>query len=52
VPVSEVAAKKEYPVSPMPPGLINMLNQDELLDLIAYLFSGGNPNDKAFASNK
>ena len=32
----------------MPPGLINALNQDELLDLIAYLVSGGNKDDKVF----
>jgi hypothetical protein len=32
----------------MPPGLINTLNKDELLDLIAYLVSGGNAKDKAF----
>ena len=46
--VNEVASRKEYGISPMPPGLINMLGTDELLDLVAYLFSGGNPNDKAF----
>jgi putative heme-binding domain-containing protein len=46
---SEVKAKKVYPVSMMPPGLINVLNKDELLDLVAYLLSGGNPKDKAFA---
>lgn len=45
---SEVKARKPYPISMMPPGLINSLNSDELLDLIAYLQSGGNPNDKAF----
>jgi hypothetical protein len=33
----------------MPPGLINTLNENELLDLVAYMFSGGNPKDKAFA---
>jgi len=33
----------------MPPGLINSLNSDELLDLIAFLMSGGNPKDKVFA---
>ncbi len=49
VPVSEVVSRNDYGVSPMPPGLINMLGPDELLDLIAYLFSGGNPKDKAFA---
>jgi hypothetical protein len=29
--------------------LINSLNQEELLDLIAYVMSGGNKEDKAFA---
>jgi putative heme-binding domain-containing protein len=46
---AEVKEKKVYPVSMMPPGLINVLNKDELLDLVAYLLSGGNPKDKAFA---
>lgn len=46
---SDVRNKKVYPVSMMPPGLINVLNKDELLDLVAYLLSGGNPKDKAFA---
>jgi putative heme-binding domain-containing protein len=45
---SEVKSRKPYPISMMPPGLINSLNSEELLDLIAYLQSGGNPNDKAF----
>ncbi|MEI6712196.1 MAG: c-type cytochrome [Verrucomicrobiota bacterium] len=52
VSVAEVASRKEYGISPMPPGLINMLGPDEVLDLIAYLFSGGNPQDKAFAPAK
>jgi putative heme-binding domain-containing protein len=51
VPVHDVASRKDYPVSPMPPGLVNMLNEDELLDLVAYLLSGGNPKDKAFTTN-
>jgi hypothetical protein len=29
---SEVKARKPYPISMMPPGLINSLNSDELLD--------------------
>jgi hypothetical protein len=33
----------------MPPGLINSLNEEELKDLVAYLLSGGNAADKAFA---
>jgi putative heme-binding domain-containing protein len=43
-----VKERKPFNVSMMPPGLINTLNKDELLDLIAFLVSGGNPNDKAF----
>ena len=46
---SDVKSRKPYPVSMMPVGLINALNRDELLDLIAYIQSGGNPTDKAFA---
>jgi len=45
---TDIAKKGTRKVSMMPPGLINSLNQDELLDLIAYLTSGGNPKDKAF----
>jgi putative heme-binding domain-containing protein len=45
---SDVKSRKPYPISMMPPGLINSLNSEELLDLIAYLQSGGNPDDKAF----
>jgi putative heme-binding domain-containing protein len=46
---ADVKSRKPYPVSMMPVGLINGLNHDELLDLLAYIQSGGNPNDKAFA---
>lgn len=37
------------PLSEMPQGLINTLTKEEVLDLIAYLRSAGNPNDAAFA---
>jgi putative heme-binding domain-containing protein len=46
---ADIAKKEVRKVSMMPPGLINSLNEDELLDLVAYLFSGGNSKDKAFA---
>ena len=49
VALNQVKSRKPYPVSLMPAGMINPLNQDELLDLIAYLQSGGNPKHKAFA---
>ncbi len=46
---ADIAKKGTRKVSMMPPGLINSLNQDELLNLIAYLVSGGNKGDKVFA---
>ena len=45
---SDIAKKGTRKISMMPPGLINSLNQNELLDLIAYLTSGGNVKDKVF----
>jgi len=44
----DIAKKGTRQVSMMPPGLINALNETELLDLIAYLLSGGNAQDKMF----
>ncbi len=46
---SEIESKKSYPVSMMPLGLLNTMNEDEIRDLLAYLLSGGNPEDKMFA---
>ena len=45
---ADIAKKGTRKVSMMPPSLINSLNQDELLDLLAYLVSGGNKGDKVF----
>ncbi len=44
----EIVSRKPYAISMMPPSLINSLNQNELLDLVAYVMSAGNPQDKAF----
>jgi putative heme-binding domain-containing protein len=33
----------------MPPGMINGMNREELMDLVAYLVSGGNPGHAVFA---
>jgi putative heme-binding domain-containing protein len=49
VTAADIKARKPFNVSMMPPGLINGMNKDEVLDLFAYLLSAGNPNDKAFA---
>ncbi len=37
-------------VSMMPTGLLDVLHEDEILDLMAYLFSRGDPNNKMFAA--
>ena len=34
--------------SPMPAGLFNRMTKDEILDLIAYLISGGDPGHEMF----
>ncbi|MCX6956543.1 MAG: c-type cytochrome [Verrucomicrobia bacterium] len=49
VKASDVKSRKVYPVSMMPPGLINGLNPEELKNLLAYVLSGGNAQDKMFA---
>ena len=47
---SEVASVEESTVSQMPAGLVNGLNPEELADLVAYLISGGDPDDEVFMS--
>ena len=44
----KVKSMEESSVSIMPPGLLNTLNQDEILDLLAYLLSSGDPDDPLF----
>ena len=48
----DVTRTRVSEISPMLPGLINSLNEEELMDLLAYLKSGGNPKDKMFNSKK
>ena len=43
-----VASKKRSEQSLMPADLLNGLNQDEVLDLLAYLMSRGNKNDPVY----
>jgi putative heme-binding domain-containing protein len=52
IPVSEVASSEPSPVSLMPAGLINRLNEEELLDLMAYLTSGGDPNHEVYGKTE
>jgi putative heme-binding domain-containing protein len=45
---ANIEARQQSRVSEMPQGLINTLTKEEILDLIAYMRSAGNPQDKAF----
>ncbi|MEA1786723.1 c-type cytochrome [Arenibacter sp. GZD96] len=40
------------PVSPMPPGLLNRLNEQEIIDLFAYLQSGGDGSHEIYTKEK
>jgi putative heme-binding domain-containing protein len=46
--VKDVVKTEESKVSMMPPGLLYMLKEDDILDLMAYLLSKGNPEDPMF----
>jgi putative heme-binding domain-containing protein len=48
IPAADVKTKEISPVSMMPPGLINVLTKEEILDLLAYIESGGNEKAPAF----
>jgi hypothetical protein len=46
---SEIESREPSPVSLMPANLLSALNESEVLDLLAYLLSRGNPKDPLFA---
>ncbi|TWU03838.1 family 16 glycoside hydrolase [Neorhodopirellula pilleata] len=43
--IEDISASK---ISQMPEGLLNNLNAEEIRDLMGYLMSGGDPNDKRY----
>jgi putative heme-binding domain-containing protein len=45
---SEITSMGPSPVSPMPPGLLNMMEKEEIMDLLAYVLSGGKPGHEFF----
>ena len=45
---SDVAERRPSKVSPMPDGLLNQFSKDEILDLLAYLISGGKGSAENF----
>jgi len=48
VKATDITARRPWATSLMPAGLINSLNPEEIQDLLAYLLSGGNPQDPIF----
>jgi hypothetical protein len=44
----EVKSMGPSTVSPMPPGLLNMMEKEEIMDLLAYILSGGDTNHRFF----
>ncbi len=46
--VNDLVSIEPSPVSMMPPGLINSMSEDGVLDLLAYFISGGDPKHAAF----
>ncbi len=45
---ADIVSREVSTVSPMPPGLINVLSEKQILDLLAYLESGGDPKHPDF----
>ncbi len=48
VTVDQIVDRTVSRVSEMPEGLLDILAEEEVLDLVAYIRSGGNPEDPAF----
>ena len=46
----EILSMGPSPVSPMPPGLLNMMEENEIMDLLAYILSGGDTNHQFFSN--
>jgi len=45
----QLKSMKDSPMSMMPPGLLNMLSKEDVLDLLAYMLSHGDSEDPMFA---
>ncbi len=46
---ADVKSRELSNISPMPPGLLNVLTRDQILDLLAYIESGGDPKHRDFS---
>jgi putative heme-binding domain-containing protein len=45
---ADIERRRLHPLSRMPSGLLDVLDEDEILDLFAYVLSGGNVRDASF----
>ncbi len=45
---SEIMSRRLHPLSRMPSGLLDVLSEDEILDLFAYVLAGGDARDASF----
>jgi putative heme-binding domain-containing protein len=48
----EIEQIEPSPVSPMPVNLLNLLTKDEILDLVAYVLSGGDPQHELYLKQR
>ena len=49
--VSEIEERKKSTISIMPQGLLNKLTQEEILDLMAYLYAKGDKKNELFGTH-
>ena len=49
IPKAEIESRTLSPTSLMPKNLLNTMSQGEVLNLLAYVLSRGNPQDPMFA---
>jgi len=45
---ADIASRENSPVSIMPPRLLNRLNEKEVMDIMAFLLSGGDPEHQCY----
>ena len=50
--VDEIKRRELSAASPMPPGLLNRLNEEEVIDLFAYLMAGGDKEHYYYGGEK
>jgi putative membrane-bound dehydrogenase-like protein len=52
IPTKSIVSRRPSPVSIMPAGILNTLDKEQILDLLAYVLAIGNAEDTAFKQKK